>query len=90
MESSKTTDKTRSDIAGEVLWTRKITFQAAVVLISFLVLFSHRSDAILNAQFYAEDGARNTKSRLRFQASEENLRSYAMATRTRDAIFSRA
>src|SRR5258708_31610332 len=35
MESSKTTDKTRSDIAGEVLWTRKITFQAAVVLISF-------------------------------------------------------
>jgi hypothetical protein len=58
MESSKTTDKTRSDIAGEVLWTRKITFQAAVVLISFLVLFSHRPDAILNAQFYAEDGAR--------------------------------
>jgi hypothetical protein len=58
MESSKTTDKTSSDIAGEVLWTRKITFQAAVFLISFLVLFSHRPDAILNAQFYAEDGAR--------------------------------
>src|SRR5229473_4489741 len=58
MESCKTTDKTSSDIAGEVLWTRKITFQAAVFLISFLVLFSHRPDAILNAQFYAEDGAR--------------------------------
>jgi hypothetical protein len=58
MESSKTTDETSSDIAGEVSWTRKITFQAAVFLISFLVLFSHRPDAILNAQFYAEDGAR--------------------------------
>jgi len=40
MESLKTTDKTSSDIAGEVLWTRKITFQATFFLISFLVLFS--------------------------------------------------
>jgi hypothetical protein len=58
VENCKTTDKTGSDIAGAVLQTRKIAFQAAVFLTSFLVLFSHRPDAILNAQFYAEDGAR--------------------------------
>jgi hypothetical protein len=58
MESSKTTEKTSWDIAGEVSRTRKIAFQAAVFLTSFLVLFSRRPDAILNAQFYAEDGAR--------------------------------
>ncbi len=58
MESSKTTDKNSSDIAGEVSRRNKIAFQAAVFLASFLVLFSHRPDAILNPQFYAEDGAR--------------------------------
>jgi hypothetical protein len=58
MESSKTTDETNSDTVGEVLRARKIAFQAAIFLTSFLVLFSHRPDVILNAQFYAEDGAR--------------------------------
>src|SRR6266481_2564662 len=58
MESSKTTDKNSADIAGEVSRRNKIAFQAAVFLASFLVLFSHRPDAILNPQFYAEDGAR--------------------------------
>jgi len=38
--------------------TSKIAFHAGVFLISFLILFSRRPDAILNAQFYAEDGAR--------------------------------
>jgi len=58
MESSKTTHKTSSDIAGKVSRANKIAFQAGAFLASFLVLFSHRPDAILNPQFYAEDGAR--------------------------------
>jgi hypothetical protein len=58
MESSKTTDDANSDTAGEVSRAKKIAFQAAIFLTSFLVLFSHRPDVILNAQFYAEDGAR--------------------------------
>jgi len=32
------------------------TAQATYFAVSFLILFSHRPDAILNAQFYAEDG----------------------------------
>lgn len=35
---------------------RKIAFHAAVFLAAFLILFSRRPDAILNAQFWAEDG----------------------------------
>lgn len=35
---------------------RKTAFHAAVFLISFLILFLRRPDAVLNAQFYAEDG----------------------------------
>jgi hypothetical protein len=35
---------------------KTIVFQASVFLISFLILFSRRPDAILNAQFWAEDG----------------------------------
>jgi len=58
MESFKTTHDANSDTAGEALRARKIAFQAAIFLTSFLVLFSHRPDVILNAQFYAEDGAR--------------------------------
>jgi hypothetical protein len=34
----------------------KIAFHAAVFGIAFLILFSRRPDALLNAQFYAEDG----------------------------------
>ena len=34
----------------------KIAFHIAVFLIAFLILFSRRPDALLNAQFYAEDG----------------------------------
>jgi hypothetical protein len=37
---------------------RGIAFHAAVFLTSFLILFSRRPDAVLNAQFYGEDGAR--------------------------------
>jgi hypothetical protein len=36
--------------------SREVWFHAAVFLIAFLILFSRRPDAILNAQFYAEDG----------------------------------
>jgi len=35
-----------------------LAFRAAILVTSFLILFSRRPDAILNAQFYAEDGAR--------------------------------
>jgi hypothetical protein len=34
----------------------KIAFQVGAFLIALLILFSRRPDAILNAQFYAEDG----------------------------------
>jgi hypothetical protein len=34
----------------------KIAFHAAVFLIALLILFSRRPDALLNPQFYAEDG----------------------------------
>ncbi len=37
---------------------RGIVFHAAVFLTSFLILFLRRPDAVLNAQFYGEDGAR--------------------------------
>ena len=43
---------------ARVVRAREIAFHVAVFLVSFLVLFSRRPDAILNAQFYAEDGAR--------------------------------
>jgi hypothetical protein len=33
-----------------------IAFHAAVFLLAFLILFSRRPDALLNAQFYSEDG----------------------------------
>jgi len=35
-----------------------VVFQAAIFLVGLLVLFLRRPDALLNAQFYAEDGAR--------------------------------
>ena len=37
---------------------RQIAFHAVVFLAALLVLFLRRPDALLNAQFYAEDGAR--------------------------------
>jgi hypothetical protein len=36
----------------------RIVFHVALFLVCFLLLYSRRPDAILNAQFYAEDGAR--------------------------------
>src|SRR5215471_18317055 len=36
----------------------RLVFQAALFLLCFLLLYSRRPDAIVNAQFYAEDGAR--------------------------------
>jgi len=36
----------------------RLVFQAALFLLCFLLLYSRRPDAVLNAQFYAEDGAR--------------------------------
>src|SRR5690348_8889568 len=36
----------------------RIGFHAAIVIACFAMLYSRRPDAILNAQFYAEDGAR--------------------------------
>lgn len=38
--------------------THGVVFHVAIFVVSFLILFSRRPDAILNAQFYAEDGAR--------------------------------
>lgn len=35
---------------------KKLCFHAVVFAIAFLILFSRRPDALLNAQFYAEDG----------------------------------
>lgn len=35
---------------------RAVTFQAGIWLTAFLIIFSRRPDAILNAQFFAEDG----------------------------------
>ncbi len=35
---------------------RGIAFQGAVFLVAFAIIFSRRPDALLNAQFYAEDG----------------------------------
>jgi len=37
---------------------RQIVFHACVFVLALLILFSRRPDALLNAQFYAEDGAR--------------------------------
>lgn len=36
----------------------RLVFQVAFFLVCFLILYSRRPDAFLNAQFYAEDGAR--------------------------------
>src|SRR5215471_1172458 len=36
----------------------QIAFHAAIFLASLFILFLRRPDALLNAQFYAEDGAR--------------------------------
>src|SRR5215510_9596703 len=36
----------------------RIMFHLMLFLVCFLILYSRRPDAILNAQFYAEDGAR--------------------------------
>jgi hypothetical protein len=58
MKSSAAMNPARGGNAEEVSWNRQSAFHAAVFLVSFLVLLSRRPDAILNAQFYAEDGAR--------------------------------
>ena len=36
---------------------RDLAMHAAIFLIAFILLFARRPDAILHAQFYAEDGA---------------------------------
>lgn len=44
----------------DMAWAKssRTVFHAAVFLTALLVLFARRPDALLNAQFYAEDGAR--------------------------------
>jgi hypothetical protein len=42
--------------ASEQQLDNKVWFHAAAFAIAFLILFSRRPDALLNAQFYAEDG----------------------------------
>ena len=51
-------DSTARGASSILARTDSFAFQAAAFLIALLVLFSRRPDAILNAQFYAEDGAR--------------------------------
>lgn len=46
------------DLDNEISAVKKSAFHAAIFTISFLIVFSRRPDAILCAQFYAEDGAR--------------------------------
>jgi len=58
MRAPEATDRLHWDINGEMSSAKKSAFHAAVFLASFLILFSRRPDTILNAQFYAEDGAR--------------------------------
>jgi hypothetical protein len=58
MERSKTTNRTGWVIAEEISRTWKSAFHVAGFLIAFFILVSRRPDAILRAQFYAEDGAR--------------------------------
>jgi hypothetical protein len=58
MKCLATTTKTSWVVAGETSWMSESASQVAVFLVSFLILFSRRPDAILNAQFYAEDGLR--------------------------------
>jgi hypothetical protein len=44
------------DVAGGTTRDRRIFFHVIIVLMAFLILFSRRPDALLNAQFWAEDG----------------------------------
>ncbi len=46
----------RLDAIGPVSPISVFFFQAIVFTVAFLIIFSRRPDAILNAQFYAEDG----------------------------------
>jgi hypothetical protein len=46
----------RRDALGPVRLISYFDLQAIVFLVAFLIVFSRRPDAILNAQFYAEDG----------------------------------
>lgn len=39
-----------------VTFANKVTFHASLFVLALLILFSRRPDALLNAQFYAEDG----------------------------------
>jgi hypothetical protein len=56
-------ENTREASAGTQLDSRntkaiRMGLHVAVFLTCFLILYSRRPDAIVNAQFYAEDGAR--------------------------------
>ena len=44
------------EVAGGATRLGKIAFHALIFFIAFLILFLRRPDAILNAQFYSEDG----------------------------------
>jgi len=43
---------------AETMPLRQAAFHVGVFVVALLILFSRRPDALLNAQFYAEDGAR--------------------------------
>lgn len=56
------TDETNSSVIGqrpiqEQSWRHRSLLVAAASVVSFLIIFSHRPDALLNPQFLAEDGA---------------------------------
>src|SRR5882724_10266687 len=53
--TSTSFDASREGVASK-LRINKITLHLAIFSVAFLVLFLRRPDAILNAQFYAEDG----------------------------------
>src|SRR6266851_5375764 len=48
---------TDSEMDRNLTRGRDLAMHAAIFLIAFVLLFARRPDAILHAQFYAEDGA---------------------------------
>src|SRR6516225_449539 len=56
MHEARTTSTVPWNKLGGTTAGSRIDFHAVVFLIALLILFSRRPDALLNPQFYAEDG----------------------------------
>jgi hypothetical protein len=56
MNTATTSRLTSWDVVDRTTRFGKIAFHTVIFSIAFLILFLRRPDAILNAQFYSEDG----------------------------------